>query len=225
MNNGYRVGSRKGRFRGRRSATPSLTLCTERGLRQAILLHPTNPSNLEDFICPFPEADRFMPIENVVRIMRNILPPHAMISDESKVAVQECISEFIGFVTDQANDDCQHEQRNTIMAEDLLSALKKIGFDDYIEPLTLYLHRYREVDGGADRSLKRESLLLKRPMVCPASGYSITPNHLPPNLDMNHPPPMGDDFMKEDASNTSTSRCTVSTVDNEVNSLAKGGKE
>ena len=26
--------------------------------------------------------------------------------------------------------------------------MNKLGFDDYIEPLTIYLHRYRELDGG-----------------------------------------------------------------------------
>ncbi|WMV29168.1 hypothetical protein MTR67_022553 [Solanum verrucosum] len=153
-----------------------------------------------------------MPIGNVVIIMRKILPPHAKISNESKVAIQECVSEFIGFVTGQANDNCQREQCETIMAEDVLSALNNFGFDDYIKPLDLYLHRYHEVNGGVGRSLKREPLLLKRPM-------------LSPNFDMNHPPLMGDGFMQEDASNGRTSQCTVSTVDNEVDSLANEGKE
>ena len=31
--------------------------------------------------------------------------------------------------------------------------MSKLGFDDYIEPLTLYLHRYRETEG--DRSTIR----------------------------------------------------------------------
>ncbi|KAH0754392.1 hypothetical protein KY290_024662 [Solanum tuberosum] len=229
MKNGYRVGSRKGRFCRRRfpqpSASRSLSLNMETGLALAILLHPANAALLELFECPIQEQDPFMPIGNVVIIMRKILPPHAKISNESKVAIQECVSEFIGFVTGQANDNCQREQRKTIMAEDVLSALNDFGFDDYIKPLSLYLHRYREVNGGVGGSLKREPLLLNRPMVDPASSCSIMPNHLPPNFDMNHPPPMGDGFMQEDASNGRTSQCTVSTVDNEVDSLANEGKE
>ncbi|KAK6789323.1 hypothetical protein RDI58_013122 [Solanum bulbocastanum] len=165
-----------------------------------------------------------MPIGNVVIIMRKIIPPHANISNESKVAIQECVSEFIGFVIGQANNNYQREQRKTIMAEEVLSSLNDFGFDDYIKHLDLYLHRYSEVNGDVGRSLKREPLLLKRPMVDPASSCSITPNHLPHNFDMNHAPPMDNGFMQEDSSNRSTSQCTVFTVDNEVDSLVKEGK-
>ncbi|KAJ4878044.1 Nuclear transcription factor Y subunit B-6 [Raphanus sativus] len=98
--------------------------------------------------CTVREQDRFMPIANVIRIMRRILPAHAKISDDSKETIQECVSEYISFVTGEANERCQREQRKTITAEDVLWAMSKLGFDDYIEPLTLYLHRYRELEGG-----------------------------------------------------------------------------
>ncbi|XP_071725135.1 nuclear transcription factor Y subunit B-6-like [Rutidosis leptorrhynchoides] len=88
-----------------------------------------------------------MPIANVIRIMRKILPPHAKISDDAKETIQECVSEYISFITGEANDRCQREQRKTITAEDVLYAMSKLGFDDYVEPLTLYLHRYRELEG------------------------------------------------------------------------------
>lgn len=97
-----------------------------------------------------------MPIANVIRIMRRILPPRAKISDDSKQTIQECVSEFISFVTGEANERCQ---RKTITAEDVLWAVSKLGFDDYIEPLTFYLHRYREFDGGERVTLRGE----KRP--------------------------------------------------------------
>lgn len=61
--------------------------------------------------------------------------------------LQECVSEYISFITGEANERCQREQRKTITAEDVLWAMSKLGFDDYIEPLTLYLHRYRELEG------------------------------------------------------------------------------
>lgn len=97
--------------------------------------------------CMVREQDRFMPIANVIRIMRKILPPHAKISDDAKETIQECVSEYISFITGEANERCQREQRKTITAEDVLWAMSKLGFDDYIEPLTLYLHRYRETEG------------------------------------------------------------------------------
>ncbi|XP_020230631.1 nuclear transcription factor Y subunit B-6 [Cajanus cajan] len=114
----------------------------------------------EDNECTVREQDRFMPIANVIRIMRKILPPHAKISDDAKETIQECVSEYISFITGEANERCQREQRKTITAEDVLWAMSKLGFDDYIEPLTMYLHRYRELEG--DRTSMRGEPLGKR---------------------------------------------------------------
>ncbi|KAI3434153.1 CBFD_NFYB_HMF domain-containing protein [Psidium guajava] len=120
-----------------------------------------NHSNAdENSECTVREQDRFMPIANVIRIMRKILPPHAKISDDAKETIQECVSEYISFITGEANDRCQREQRKTITAEDVLWAMSKLGFDDYIEPLTIYLHRYREMEG--DRGSLRGEPFMKR---------------------------------------------------------------
>ncbi|XP_057470516.1 nuclear transcription factor Y subunit B-6-like isoform X1 [Actinidia eriantha] len=120
----------------------------------------THSTTEHDNECTVREQDRFMPIANVIRIMRKILPPHAKISDDSKETIQECVSEFISFITGEANDRCQREQRKTITAEDVLWAMSKLGFDDYIEPLTLYLSRYREFEG--DRGSIRGEPFVKR---------------------------------------------------------------
>ncbi|KAK4439473.1 Nuclear transcription factor Y subunit B-6 [Sesamum alatum] len=133
--------------------------------------HPAGTNaTTEDTECVVREQDRFMPIANVIRIMRKILPPHAKISDDAKETIQECVSEYISFITSEANDRCQREQRKTITAEDVLWAMSKLGFDDYIEPLTVYLHRYREFDGGERGSLRGEPLV-KRVVDHGSLGY------------------------------------------------------
>ncbi|KAK7292491.1 hypothetical protein RIF29_08272 [Crotalaria pallida] len=111
--------------------------------------------------CTVREQDRFMPIANVIRIMRKILPPHAKISDDAKETIQECVSEYISFITGEANERCQREQRKTITAEDVLWAMSKLGFDDYIEPLTMYLHRYRELEGDRTSSSSSSSSTMR----------------------------------------------------------------
>lgn len=45
----------------------------------------------------------------------------------------------------RASDKCQKEKRKTINGDDLLWAMMTLGFEDYIEPLKVYLQRYREV--------------------------------------------------------------------------------
>ncbi|XP_028751650.1 nuclear transcription factor Y subunit B-5-like [Neltuma alba] len=92
------------------------------------------------------EQDRLLPIANVGRIMKQILPQNAKISKEAKETMQECASEFISFVTGEASDKCRKERRKTVNGDDICWALKTLGFDDYAEPLKSYLHRYRELE-------------------------------------------------------------------------------
>ncbi|KAK4278299.1 hypothetical protein QN277_016164 [Acacia crassicarpa] len=93
------------------------------------------------------EQDRFLPIANVSRIMKKALPANAKISKDAKETVQECVSEFISFITGEASDKCQREKRKTINGDDLLWAMTTLGFEDYVEPLKIYLQRFREMEG------------------------------------------------------------------------------
>lgn len=100
------------------------------------------------------EQDRYLPIANIGRIMKKALPANGKIAKDSKDTVQECVSEFISFITSEASDKCQKEKRKTINGDDLLSALATLGFEDYIEPLKVYLTRYREMEGDAKGSAR-----------------------------------------------------------------------
>nr|PNR57386.1 hypothetical protein PHYPA_004380 [Physcomitrium patens] len=140
------------------------------------------------------EQDRFLPIANISRIMKKALPANAKIAKDAKETVQECVSEFISFITsdllsfmwshvydaispfewhlvllppflgrftelegdtmvrkhamNRASDKCQREKRKTINGDDLLWAMSTLGFEDYVEPLKVYLHKYREIEGA-----------------------------------------------------------------------------
>ena len=80
--------------------------------------------------------------------MKNHLPENAKIAKDSKETVQECVSEFISFITSEASDKCMQEKRKTINGDDLLWAMSTLGFDKYVEPLKLYLAKYREAVRG-----------------------------------------------------------------------------
>jgi nuclear transcription Y subunit beta len=102
------------------------------------------------------EQDRYLPIANISRIMKKALPPNAKIAKDAKETVQECVSEFISFITSEASDKCQQEKRKTINGDDILWAMSTLGFDNYVEPLRLYLQKYRE-STPTKRTPKRES--------------------------------------------------------------------
>ncbi|KAL3656068.1 Nuclear transcription factor Y subunit B-10 [Castilleja foliolosa] len=87
------------------------------------------------------EQDRFLPIANIGRIMKKALPTNGKIAKDAKDTVQECVSEFISFVTSEASDKCQKEKRKTINGDDLLWAMATLGFEDYTAPLKAYLAR------------------------------------------------------------------------------------
>mmetsp|Transcript_25921 Transcript_25921/g.60203 ORF Transcript_25921/g.60203 Transcript_25921/m.60203 type:complete len:137 (-) Transcript_25921:125-535(-) len=106
------------------------------------------------FLTPTYIQDRYLPIANIARIMKNTLPENAKIAKDSKETVQECVSEFISFITSEASDKCLQEKRKTINGEDLLWAMSTLGFDKYVEPLKLYLSKYREAVRG-DKPDKR----------------------------------------------------------------------
>lgn len=106
------------------------------------------------------EQDRFLPIANVSRIMKKSLPANAKISKEAKETVQECVSEFISFITGEASDKCQREKRKTINGDDLLWAMTTLGFENYVSPLKVYLNKYREIEGEKNSMARQEDQVL-----------------------------------------------------------------
>ncbi|KAL3531893.1 hypothetical protein ACH5RR_005414 [Cinchona calisaya] len=129
------------------------------------------------------EQDRLLPIANISRIMKKALPTNGKIAKDAKETVQECVSEFISFITSEASDKCQREKRKTINGDDLLFAMATLGFEDYIDPLKVYLTRYREGDTkgsakGVDGSAKRDGMQLgPSPLLAHQGSFSQGMNY------------------------------------------------
>eukprot|EP01100_Stratorugosa_tubuloviscum_P008996 TRINITY_DN3769_c1_g2_i1.p1 TRINITY_DN3769_c1_g2~~TRINITY_DN3769_c1_g2_i1.p1 ORF type:complete len:126 (-),score=57.56 TRINITY_DN3769_c1_g2_i1:193-570(-) len=101
--------------------------------------------------------EHYLPVANISRIMKNGLGSNAKIAKEAKEIVRECVSEFISFITSEACEKCQNEKRKTINGDDILQAMQTLGFDNYIEPLSIYLSSYREaatIDQPTSKSKK-----------------------------------------------------------------------
>ena len=132
------------------------------------LPHPDTPEPVpitEQEVGEYREQDRFLPVSlffslasrnrvvyilqiaNVSRIMKATVPPTAKIAKDAKECVQECVSEFISFITSEAAEKCQLEKRKTIGGEDILNAMRSLGFEDYAETLKVHLAKLRDVCG------------------------------------------------------------------------------
>jgi histone H3/H4 len=90
------------------------------------------------------EQDRYLPIANVAKLMKKAIPERGKIAKDAKECVQECLSEFVSFITSEAAERCSQEKRKTINGEDILFAMSNLGFDNYVEPLKIFLQKYRE---------------------------------------------------------------------------------
>mmetsp|Transcript_31788 Transcript_31788/g.82960 ORF Transcript_31788/g.82960 Transcript_31788/m.82960 type:complete len:146 (-) Transcript_31788:2570-3007(-) len=119
------------------------------------------------------EQDRFLPIANISRIMKRVLPVNAKVSREAKEAVQECVSEFISFITSEASEKAQREKRKTITGQDLLWSITTLGFDNYVEPLKQHLHALRELEGEKGGLNKRAVNKLQNSEMFEFSGSSV----------------------------------------------------
>ncbi|EMD34626.1 hypothetical protein CERSUDRAFT_140183 [Gelatoporia subvermispora B] len=111
----------------------------------------------EQEVGEYREQDRYLPIANVSRIMKAAVPSTAKISKEAKECVQECVSEFISFITSEAAERCQMEKRKTIAGEDILYAMVTLGFDMYAETLKIHLAKLRQHQSATANSKSGEA--------------------------------------------------------------------
>ncbi|KAL7094206.1 hypothetical protein ACP275_11G087200 [Erythranthe tilingii] len=108
------------------------------------------------------DANQYMSITNITRIMQRVLPPNAKIADNANEAIQECITEFISFITAEANARCHQDFRNTVTPEDVLAAMASLGLDDYLEPLTIFLNKHRAQKVPEGGSMNRLPQFVRR---------------------------------------------------------------
>ena len=103
------------------------------------------------------EENKFLPIAVVGRMMRDTLTPcpeilqpslhsgfnsqsssrftSAKISKEAKETMQEFLTEFILFMTSEAWEICESNDRKTILGTDLIKAMHNLDFDHYVDIL------------------------------------------------------------------------------------------
>ena len=98
---------------------------------------------LQQDLPPTTNEELCLPIRNLTRIMRHALPSYAKISQDAKTTTQLCVSDFMGIITTEAVEKCNEESRRIISGEDLIWAMGRLGFEDYVGPLSLLLQNYR----------------------------------------------------------------------------------
>lgn len=97
-----------------------------------------------------------MPTANVRRIMKEVLPKHIRLSKESVETIKECVTEFILFITSECVDICKRKSSKKICGEDILFAMKNLGFDNY---LTILKSLFEKIDGMKHKIQENKQIL------------------------------------------------------------------
>ncbi|PWN22331.1 histone-fold-containing protein [Microstroma glucosiphilum] len=87
-----------------------------------------------------------LPLSNISRLMKASLPassPSLKLSSPTKTMMQDIVSEFILFVTAEAQERAEAQRRSTLNGDDVLYALEVLGFRDYERVGKVWLSRYR----------------------------------------------------------------------------------
>ncbi|XP_021716876.1 nuclear transcription factor Y subunit B-2-like [Chenopodium quinoa] len=121
------------------------------------LLHPPTPPKVANHR----EQNHYIPIANVIRMMRQALPSTAKIFDEATETIQLCITKFIISILNEANDTCKVDYRKVITIDALIEAMSKLGLRHHVEPLSTFIHRYCEAEGKDN--IRAQQMILYRP--------------------------------------------------------------
>ena len=105
---------------------PELAPCADPWRAQQRALNDNLPTSILD-LQPLREQDRLLPVANVAYLMANELPEGAKVSKDAKCLMQEILSEFIGFITSEANDVCLYSKQKAITQMDVTTALNNMG--------------------------------------------------------------------------------------------------
>uniref|UniRef100_A0AC35U496 CBFD_NFYB_HMF domain-containing protein n=1 Tax=Rhabditophanes sp. KR3021 TaxID=114890 RepID=A0AC35U496_9BILA len=102
-----------------------------------------------------PDQIRFLPIANISRVMKRVIPRNAKLSKEARECVQECVSEFISFISSEASEQCHNQKRKTITSEDIINAFNCLDMIKYGTILTEFLNKCKETHNTCGSVVKQ----------------------------------------------------------------------
>uniref|UniRef100_A0A6P7FSF6 DNA polymerase epsilon subunit 3 n=1 Tax=Diabrotica virgifera virgifera TaxID=50390 RepID=A0A6P7FSF6_DIAVI len=79
--------------------------------------------------------DLNLPNNTVQKIIKEVLPDSVYIGKDARSALSRAASVFVLYVTSQASNEAQNNNRTMLIANDVLKALEELDFENFIEPL------------------------------------------------------------------------------------------
>ncbi|KAF2360601.1 Transcription factor CBF/NF-Y/archaeal histone domain [Trinorchestia longiramus] len=79
-----------------------------------------------------------------MRLIKDSLPPGALVSKEARSAIARAASVFVLYATSTANALAQANKKKTLQGQDVLDAMKEMDFEQFVEPLTECLEAFKK---------------------------------------------------------------------------------
>ncbi|XP_074655206.1 DNA polymerase epsilon subunit 3-like [Tubulanus polymorphus] len=87
--------------------------------------------------------DLNLPNTVVTRIIKEALPDGVNVSKDARLAMSKAASVFVLYATSCANNHAMKGKRKTISAQDVLTAMKDMEFEKFIDPLKSSLEAFK----------------------------------------------------------------------------------
>ncbi|KAI9599242.1 histone-fold-containing protein [Syncephalis fuscata] len=90
------------------------------------------------------DDDLSLPKATVQKLINEMMPSDISCAKETRDLLIECCVEFIHLIASEANEICEKEAKKTIAPEHVLSALKALGFETYLNEVQEACEEHRQ---------------------------------------------------------------------------------
>ncbi|KAI7885797.1 histone-fold-containing protein [Lichtheimia hyalospora FSU 10163] len=104
---------------------------------------------------PTGDDDLSLPKATVQKLINEMMPSDVACTKEARDVLIDCCVEFIHLIASEANDICDKEAKKTIAGEHVVSALRELGFEEYIEDVEDVYKEHRQQQKDRERRSSR----------------------------------------------------------------------
>ncbi|KAH9943108.1 histone-fold-containing protein [Epithele typhae] len=101
------------------------------------------------------DEDLSLPKATVTKMIQELLPPEITCAKDTRDLVIECCVEFIHLISSEANEICEQESKKTIAPEHIISALKRLGFEQFQSEVESVLKDHKQQQKDRERKVSK----------------------------------------------------------------------
>ncbi|KAI0347307.1 histone-fold-containing protein [Trametopsis cervina] len=104
---------------------------------------------------PPTDDDLSLPKATVAKMIAEYLPKDVACARETRDLIIECCVEFIHLISSEANEICEQESKKTIAPEHIISALKRLGFENFTEEIQDVLKDHKQQQKDREKKVSK----------------------------------------------------------------------